>query len=82
MPLENHSLVKEFPEMREQIHQLKGSNTHFARLFSKYDSVQHAVHRIESGADAASDARLETLKKERLFLKDSLFEMLNNAAQA
>ena len=80
MPLENHSLINEFPEMREQIHQMKMGNNHFARLFNEYDAIEHEVHRIESGAEAASDARLEELKKKRLHLKDELFAMLKKAA--
>jgi uncharacterized protein YdcH (DUF465 family) len=78
MPLENHSLVKEFPEMRDRIHQLKMSDNHFARLFAEYDTVEHSVHRIESGAQAASDRYLEDLKKQRLALKDQLFVLLKN----
>ena len=80
MPLENHSLINEFPEMREKIHQLKMSDNHFSRLFSAYDTIEHAVHRIESGAEAASDEHLESLKKERLKLKDALFVLLKKAA--
>ncbi|MEK6746173.1 MAG: YdcH family protein [Pseudomonadota bacterium] len=80
MPLENHSLINEFPEMREHIHQMKTSNNHFARLFAEYDAVEHDVHRIESGAEAASDERLEGLKKQRLHLKDELFGLLKKAA--
>ncbi len=80
MPLENHSLVKEFPEMSEKIHRMKTSNTHFAKLFHAYDAVESDVHRIESGAEAASDARLETLKKKRLQLKDDLFQLLKSAS--
>lgn len=80
MTIENHSLINEFPEYREQIHQMKISDNHFARLFNEYDSVAHDVHRIESGAEAASDDRLEALKKQRLQLKDQLFSMLKKAA--
>lgn len=80
MPLENHSLINEFPEMRDRIHTLKTSDNHFARLFAEYDAVEHDVHRIESGAEAASDERLEMLKKERLRLKDELFGLLKKAA--
>ena len=80
MPLENHSLVKEFPEMRDKIHELKMSDNHFSRLFKEYDEVEHSVHRIESGAEAASDERLEGLKKQRLNLKDQLFSLLKKAA--
>ena len=80
MPLENHSLVKEFPELRERIHELKTSDNHFSKLFSEYDEVEHNVHRIESGVEAASDDRLEELKKQRLGLKDELFNLLKKAA--
>ena len=80
MPLENHSLINEFPELRERIHALKASDNHFARLFSDYDAAEHAVHRIESGAESASDERLEQLKKQRLSLKDELFSLLKKAA--
>ncbi len=80
MPIENHSLLQEFPEFREQIHRLKQGDAHFARLFSEYDAAQHAVHRIETGAEAAGDERLEALKKTRLRLKDELFALLSKAA--
>ncbi len=80
MPLENHSLIKEFPEMRDKIHELKVSDNHFAKLFEEYDEAEHNVHRIESGAEAASDDYLEEQKKIRLKLKDELFVMLKNAA--
>lgn len=80
MPLEKHSLVHEFPEMRERIHQLKMSDNHFARLFNEYDAVEHSVHRIESGAEAAGDEHLETLKKQRLKLKDELYDLLKKSA--
>lgn len=80
MPLENHSLVQEFPEFRERIHQMKLENNHFARLFDEYDVAEHAVHRVESGAEAMSDEHLERLKKQRLKLKDELFALLKEAA--
>ena len=80
MPLENHSLAKEFPELRDAIHTLKTSDNHFAKLFQEYDKVEHEVHRIESGAESASDERLEDLKKQRLALKDALYNILKKAA--
>ncbi|MBN8543710.1 MAG: YdcH family protein [Alphaproteobacteria bacterium] len=80
MSLENHSLINEFPEFRAQIHTLKMTNNHFARLFAEYDQIEHEVHRIETGAEAASDERIEALKKQRLVLKDQLFVLLKQAA--
>lgn len=80
MSLENHSLINELPEYREKIHTMKQSDAHFGRLFNEYDSITHDVQRIEAGAEAASDERLEELKKQRLHLKDELFSMLKKAA--
>lgn len=76
MSLQKHDLVHEFPEHRERIHTLKLTDNHFARLFAEYHEADHAVHRIESGAEAATDERLEALKVERLRLKDALYAMI------
>lgn len=80
MPLEHHSLVQEFPEMRDRIHEMKTKNNHFAHLFAEYDKIEHEVHRIESAGSTTSDEYLEGLKKKRLKLKDELFELLQKAA--
>ncbi|MFU8838794.1 MAG: YdcH family protein [Thiohalomonadaceae bacterium] len=73
---EHHDLVHELPEYREQIHELKMNNKHFARLFDEYHDVDHEVRRIEQGVETPSDAYLEDLKKKRLHLKDELYAML------
>ena len=80
MPLQHHNIHQEFPEYHDRIAHLKKTDAHFVRLFDEYDAVEHAVHRIESGAEAASDTRLEALKKQRVNLKDMLFSMLSEAA--
>lgn len=79
MTLEKHDLHHEFPEFKEEIHHLKMNDNHFARLFGEYHEADHAVHRIESGAENTSDEYLETLKKQRLLLKDQLFVLLKKA---
>ncbi|MFT5594001.1 MAG: hypothetical protein ACI8SR_002388 [Oceanicoccus sp.] len=76
MPIENHSLANEFPEHKERIHDLKASDMHFLRLFNEYHDVDKDIHRFESGAQVTSDEHLETLKLERLHLKDKLLVML------
>lgn len=76
---EHHDLVHELPEYREQIHELKMNNKHFARLFDEYHDVDHEVRRIEQGVETPSDAYLEDLKKKRLHLKDELYAMLKEA---
>jgi uncharacterized protein YdcH (DUF465 family) len=76
-----HDLVHEFPEFRQKIHYLKLSDQHFARLFSQYHEKDHEVHRIETGAENASDDYLEERKKERLHLKDQLYAILKAGGQ-
>jgi len=76
---EKHDLVHELPEHRDTIHDLKMSNAHFSLLFEKYHEVNDEVHRIETGIENTSDDYLESRKKERLRLKDQLYEMIKGA---
>jgi len=77
MSIENHSLVNELPEFKERIHELKIENMHFHKLFNEYHDVDKEIHRIEKGIENTADDYLEGLKKQRLNLKDQLFDMLN-----
>ena len=74
--IEKHDLHHEFPEFKQEIRQLKMSDSHFARLFKEYHEVDHEVRRIEEGVETTSDEYLETKKIARLHLKDELFNML------
>ena len=76
---EHHDLVHELPEYREKIHEMKVSNSHFARLFDEYHEVDHEVRRIEQGVETPDDDYVEEMKKKRLALKDELFAMLKAA---
>lgn len=73
---EKHDLHHEFPEFKDEIHELKMNDAHFARLFKNYHELDHEVIRIEQGVENTSDEYLELKKKERLHLKDELFLML------
>jgi len=76
---EKHDLIHELPEHKDRIHELKMNNKHFEKLFIKYHDLDHQVRRIEEGVETPSDDFVEELKKERLFLKDELFEMIQTA---
>lgn len=76
---EKHDLIHELPEFKDKIHELKLSNEHFAELFEEYHEVEHEVRRIEEGIENTSDEYLEERKKQRLNLKDQLFDMLKKA---
>lgn len=66
-----------FPQAAEALHHLKLTNAHFARLAEQHHAVNREIHRIESEIEAASDERMEALKKERLHLLDKIAAMLD-----
>ncbi len=76
---EKHDLIHELPEYKEQIHKLKTTNNHFAKMFEEYHELDHEVLRIEEGVENTADDYLEGVKKKRLLLKDKMFEMLKAA---
>ena len=74
-----HELAEEFPNDIEVLHQLKLNNAHFNNIADQYHEKNREIHRIESEVGPASDATLETLKKERLLLKDQINQMISQA---
>lgn len=77
-----HELRDEFPDAVDILHQLKTGNAHFTTLADRYHDVNREIHRIESEVDAASDDRMDALKKQRLALLDEISEMVSKAAAA
>ena len=75
----HHPLILEFPEHKDKIHDLKVNNSHFRRLAFEYEGIDKAIVRAEQGIEILGDDYLDSLKKERLALKDLLFGMLRAA---
>ena len=76
---EHHSLVQEFPEYKDKIHDLKIRDPEFAKLFEKYDDIDKEIYRIEMQIENTSDEYVENLKIRRVQLKDQLYTMLQQA---
>jgi len=76
---DHHSLAHEFPEYRDRIHQLKMEDEHFHKLMERYDEVNTKVERLEQEGEPVADETLEDLKKERLQLKDDIYNRLSAA---
>jgi len=74
-----HELAEEFPNDVAAMHELKMNNAHFQKLFEEYHEVNREIHRIETEVEPASDVALETLKKQRLLLKDQVSHMIQEA---
>ena len=73
---ESHNLAAEFPEFKGTIHNLKGTNAHFKKLFDRYQEVDRAVVRAEQRIDLMSELDEENLRKERLHLKEEIYLIL------
>jgi len=71
-----HELAEEFPEHVEKMSELKQSDAHFAKLFDAYHDINRAVHRAETNVEPTDDFNMESMRKERLKLKDEIYGML------
>ena len=69
-----------FPEYRDLITQLKTTDHHFLNLFDKHNDLDQKIKNMESGIEPATSIAIETLKKEKLALKDELYQILRKAA--
>jgi uncharacterized protein YdcH (DUF465 family) len=63
-------------EYRDEIHELKQENAHFAKIFEKHNELDQKVEDAEAGRVPMTDMELEVLKKEKLLLKDEAYKMI------
>lgn len=71
-----------FPEYRELITKLKQTDHHFTRLFDKHNDLDQKIKNMEAHISPGSQDEIETLKKEKLLLKDQLYAILQKQSQA
>lgn len=72
-----HELAEEFPDRVEQMHTLKESDAHFARLSDAYHNINRDVHRAETDVEPTDDLHMSEMRKKRLALKDEIWALLN-----
>lgn len=77
--MERHDLLHEFPQYKEEIHQLKTSNPHFRALFDEYHELEHEIHRLNLGEEIVTDEFLHELKAKLLYMKDELLSILKKS---
>ena len=77
-----NELTTIFKRDRDLITRLKQEDAHYARLADEYHEVNREVHRIEAETEAASDERVEALKKQRLSLLDEITAIVSKARAA
>lgn len=73
---ETHSVVHEFPEYKERVEKLKHNNPDFSSLMSQHDQLDKKIRGLETTDQPVNDSYMEDLKKQRLALKDKLYDLL------
>ena len=73
-----------FPEFRDLISRLKNEDAHFSRLFDEHNDLDHKISRLEKNPVTAVSAEddIDTLKKQKLLLKEQLYDILKQHQQA
>lgn len=79
MSVEHHDLHHDFPELNEQIHEMKMNNAHFRRLFDEYHELTRTIEKMEDEVTPVSTRTEEEAKLRRVHLKDELYRMLTAA---
>lgn len=74
-----HTLSEEFPGQMDKIHNLKVSDSHFARILREYDDVNDQIHRAETNVAPVEQLAEVELRKRRLHLKDEIAQYLANS---
>ncbi len=69
-----------FPEYRDLISKLKTEDARFERLFDKHNELDQQIKNMEARIVSASNEEIDTLKKEKLALKDELYKILRKTS--
>lgn len=75
-----HAIHEEFPNDAQRIHDLKVSNTRFAKIISEYDEINDQVFGAESRHTPMSAEAETELRKQRAALKDEIARMLADSS--
>ena len=71
-----------FPEYRDLLSRLKNEDRHFERLFNEHNDLDEKITELEKHISPVGEVEIETLKKQKLALKDELYRILVKASQA
>ncbi len=69
-----------FPEYRDLITKLKTSDRHFQNLFDKHNELDQKIKNLEAHIEIGTHEEIENCKKEKLHLKDQLYQVLRKAS--
>lgn len=74
--IQTHPIVVEFPEFADKIKDLYHQNEEFQVFMNSYHSLDEEIYHIEKGEIPKTDDELTQKRKDRVFLKDQIYELL------
>lgn len=74
---ENHALIADFPEMKDTIATLVGSDPSFAQAMKDYNALDKEIRVLELNGSPIGDDAMMQLKYNRAELKDALYQRLS-----
>ena len=69
-----------FLEYRVLFSKFTTADARFERLFDKHNELDQQIKNMEARIVSASNEEIDTLKKEKLALKDELYQILRKAS--
>ena len=69
-----------FPEYRDLISRLKNEDRHFERLFNEHNDLDEKITELEKHISPVGEVEIETLKKQKLALKDEIYQIMLKAS--
>lgn len=73
---EDHSIVIDFPELKETLTRLNQSDTTFFEDNKRYNALDKEIRELELQDSPVQDDAMHALKHDRSVLKDSLYKRL------
>ncbi len=62
------------PELIPVMEKLAAENPHIAKLIEKHKELNKIIDEVEAGREHMEDIELEKLKKEKLHIKDEVYQ--------
>ena len=72
-----HPIYQDFPEYADKIKDLYHHNDEFQVLLHSYTELDTKIYKIETDEELAMDDELSHLRKDRVFLKDEIYNFMN-----
>ena len=69
-------MLHEYRDIITHMKENEAANAHFLKIFHRHNELDEKIAEAEKGAVLMTDKEIETLKKEKLLLKDEAYGIL------